>query len=739
MIPAIRFNSSLPRLEEQLRSGGDLSSERMGIHLIGPGGRLWRAEDAAGTARFATSNIPIYNILDPRVQDAVLETTVELLDRYAAQHKSLAGVALQMSYDSFLYLPGPDWGVDDATIARFEKDTEIKIDTDEEAEANQQMDRFTRRVQLLCGKHLEAWLAWRADQLHQFHCRLQKEIATRIDGGSLYLTGANMVVGPNWQRRFRGTPASRVSICQALREVGIDPNLYQPTDGPILVCPERVGIFNWSDDRVAAMEMTRMLDASGPIDNSPLRASMFYNVPSVLRARSFDQQGLARVSYTRMESQLVPSDLQNRCRFAHRLAMFDTRVFFDGGRLIPMGQEESIQDLIATYRNLPDVPFKQWIPSEKELDPVQPVMIRVAEHEGYRYYYLVNDSPFTVGVALEFESAAPIQLQRVGRKDTYEKTRRVDKTTTWSPTLQPYDLIAIRIEQADSRLARAKASVPSEIRKRLASRIMELGLRAAALRAPASMDVLSNPSFEKGSPEDTASSAAIPGWQGHVTPGTQIQFEPTEENPPNSKPPGKQCVHLKSDGGTVAISSESFESPQTGRLWIYAWMRIPDEKKQPTVEVVLTGKHNGRDFVRIAVLGQQRNGQPGPPLHEQWYPCRSTINDLPFEGLEDISVGFRLVGEGEAWIDDIQLCHLAGFRDQDIKQLSRMVSVAEMKLQSNHIGDCLRLLEGLWPQYLERNVSVPAVLAERPRKETKKKKEPETSASMFDRVKSLFR
>ena len=748
MIPAIRFNASLPRLEEKLRASRTVS-EKMGIHLIGPGGRFWTAEDAAPTAKLMGNRMPIYNILDPRVQDAVFEATVELLDRYAASHDSLAGIALQMSYDSYLQLPGPEWGVDDVTIARFEKETGIRVDAKKDAkDENPQVNRFTRRAEILSKEHRSAWLAWRAKQLYHFHTRLNKEIAARINGGNLYLTGANLMIGPMWQQRLRGTPAAQFTIQQAFLEVGIDPYFYQPTDGPILVCPERVGIFKWSDDQVASIEMTRMLDAMGAIENSPFRASMFYSVPSELYARSFDEKGLARVSYTRMESQLSPSDLQNRCRFAHRLAMFDTRVFFDGGRLLPMGQESSIQDLVATYRSLPDVPFQPWVPRDGA-GPIQPVVIRSAEHRGRRYYYLVNDSSFPVEATLRFESSSPIRLERLGQKNLYEKVERSGQTTTWSPTLQPYDLIAVCIDTPKNELVQAKVSIPSEINKRIAARIMELGLRAAALRKPPSLEVLSNPSFEKEvvpEPAKTIISLGdsgnylIPGWKNHTTPGTQVVIDSTVKDPPNpKKTPGKQCVHLKSDGGTVAISSETFECPQTGKLWICAWMRISDKKEQPTVEVILTGKHKGHDFVKMAVLGRYRNGRPAHDLQEAWGPCYYPITDLPFEGLENISVGFRLVGKGEVWIDDVQLFHLAGFDDHDIKQLSQMVSIAEMKFQSNRISECLRLLEGLWPQYLERNVSVPAILAEQPRRIPRKKEEPESSAGIFDRVKNIFR
>ncbi len=66
---------------------------------------------------------PYYNVLDPRVQEAMLDVVRELVARYA-QHPSFAGLAMQLSADGYAQLPGPDWGMDDATIARFERDDE---------------------------------------------------------------------------------------------------------------------------------------------------------------------------------------------------------------------------------------------------------------------------------------------------------------------------------------------------------------------------------------------------------------------------------------------------------------------------------------------------------------------------------------------------------------------------------------------------------------------------------------
>ena len=41
-------------------------------------------------------------------------------------------------------------------------------------------------------------------------------------------------------------------------------------------------------------------------------------------------------------------------------------------------------------------------------------------------------------------------------------------------------------------------------------------------------------------------------------------------------------------------------------------------------------------------------------------------------------------------------------------ELSKLITLADVKLQNGQIGDCLHLLEGYWPRFLEENVPLPA-------------------------------
>ena len=52
----------------------------------------------------------------PEVQEAMLRVVRELAATYG-RHPSFAGMALRLSPDGYAQLPGPQWGMDDATIS----------------------------------------------------------------------------------------------------------------------------------------------------------------------------------------------------------------------------------------------------------------------------------------------------------------------------------------------------------------------------------------------------------------------------------------------------------------------------------------------------------------------------------------------------------------------------------------------------------------------------------------------
>ncbi len=141
LLPAIEFAAPLSQLEELRRK----SDPRVaGLEWVGPDGRTWL--EANGTRG---GRAPYYNLLDPRVQEAILGIVRNLVARYG-NHAAFGGLAVQLSSDGYAQLPPLEWGMDDATIARFERATGIALTATGPG-------RFAARSELLSNQHAEDW------------------------------------------------------------------------------------------------------------------------------------------------------------------------------------------------------------------------------------------------------------------------------------------------------------------------------------------------------------------------------------------------------------------------------------------------------------------------------------------------------------------------------------------------------------------------------------------------------
>lgn len=205
LIPELQFACTLTALERELGSG---ESAAQGIELVGPDGRSWR--EAYGSNRALK---PYYNPLDPRVQNAVLDVVREFVDRYH-RHSSYRGIALEIDPRSFLQFPGIEWGCDNATLARFQHDTGVRID-----------DRAHLRSKLLNGEPRSKWIAWRCAELAKFYRRLAG-VAAGIDPQAQLILDCKQVLTPAPETSdIRDANPSRDLLAQQ----GLDGSLLEGT------------------------------------------------------------------------------------------------------------------------------------------------------------------------------------------------------------------------------------------------------------------------------------------------------------------------------------------------------------------------------------------------------------------------------------------------------------------------------------------------------------------------------
>lgn len=723
MIPAIELACPLPELEAILRRG---QAEAQGIQWVGPEGSTWLEAHAPRKAK-----APYYNILDPRVQEAVLQVVRELVSTYG-EHPSFGGLALRLTPDGYAQLPGPEWGLDDATIARFEHDMGFRV-------PGEGPQRFAQRAAALShqlpdgqGEWRREWLDWRAGQLARFYRRVQAELSAVRAGSRLYLAGGEVLKGEALARRLRPSLPRTATVAEALLWMGIDARQYGANDGIVLLRPERVVPRTSLAAQAIDLEVEQLPDTDRYYQGLSPPGSLFYHAPQEARLASFDDKCPFRPCYTHLATQAVPSAWQNRRRFAHALAALDAQVIVDGGWLLSMGQEESLRSLVAAFRQLPAIRLER-VGDPSGRGSGQTVAVRFGTRGDRTYVCLSNDAPFATTARLRVEAAAGCRVQELTGSRPIEPLKRDAEGTYWDVPLGPYDVLAASFSLPGVRLGRPEVAVPREVQIVLDKQVRELGSRAAALRNPPLLEVLENPGFDR--PMEPQNQ--IPGWLRVQPPGVSIQVDE------RTKHSGSASLHLASTGPAGGVVSEPFAPPASGRLAMSVRMRVADPARQPPVRLAIEGRQGTRTVAYYARFGRSVDASaPSQPIGADWgpYPYLMEVPDLPLESLSAMRVRLELSGPGEVWIDDVQLCDLL-FKKQEVIELLKLITPVQAKLQNGELAECIHLLEGYWPRLLAEKVRLADAAAtgklQPVSSEQAPTRQPDRSASLFERMRNL--
>ena len=136
------------------------------------------------------------------------------------------------------------------------------------------------------------------------------------------------------------------------------------------------------------------------------------------------------------------------------------------------------------------------------------------------------------------------------------------------------------------------------------------------------------------------------------------------------------------------------------------------------------------------------------PIGAEWSRFVFHVADLPLEPDRQMSVRFDLMGAGEVFIDDVEVYDLS-FNRNELIELSKHISLMDVKLQNGRVRDCLALLESYWPRFLVEHVPLPEIPAgaenvaerlDRPRKGGTEPHQEESGerTSLLERMRNLI-
>jgi hypothetical protein len=682
-IPALEFATPIPELEE-LRRVGD--SQSTGVELIGPDGQTWL--QSIGTR---SGSAPYYNILNPRVQQVMLGVVQEIVDRCGA-HSAFGGLAVQLTSNGFSQLPPLEWGLDDATIARFTHDTGIQI-------AASGTNRFAERQAALAGPQSDVWRSWRAAQVADFYARVAAIVDTKGQR-KLILTTDKIFDHPALRQKVRPNLLAGDRVGDTLIDVGIDRQRLERIPG-VLLCPTRyVEPTSPLPDRAADLEINAAFSRWGSQLNSTAKCGVvLYHRASSIQLSNFAASAPFRVADDmRITSEPTPSDAAARQPYLRAIVQGNPAVIIDGGDLLPTAEDGLVSDLRRVLRQLP-------LSAQADEIAKQSVVVRTYTTPEQTVILVINTAPWRVDAQVTMDGAQPTTLEPL--LDSAKVVSVPAGRQPWNVSLAPYDLQAYRFPGNSSRPIEVRAVFNDAATKELKRHLDDLAGRD--LSAPHAYHGLANPGFEPA-----GGAGAVPGW--HVV-GSQTNVAAgLDALLPQD---GRTSLHVRSTVQLAAIESDPFPIPATGQLAMTVFARSQNTGPGAELRLVFECESEGRPYRHAASVKasdtQHDNQQWGRPL-------AILDPDLPLDSHGQMRIKFEFAGPGDFWLDNIKLndtlLPLKFYENSsaEIVKLLQHTHEVQAAYDAGQLQDCIQLLDGYWPHFVMAYTpaAAPIALAARP-------------------------
>ncbi len=735
LIPAMEFTQPIPKLETLVRLNDSRSS---GLQWIGPDGKsfLETYPPEKGAAMY-------YNILHPQVQQAVLDVVSHLTTRYR-HHPGFTGLAMQLSDNSWLILPPPQWGMDDQTVAQFTADTGIPVPGEGE-------NRFATRAKYLTGPALTQWLKWRSDKLENFYCKMRDCVQSDGKNRRLYLSGAKLFTRCHRNVLLPRLPQT-ITAADAMLQCGFNGN-YGLNNAHDIVLMYTQRVLNGQSLKQSAPERqwSVISDAGSYFDSrngQRIQASLFYHPSRQVRLASFEQKSPYKPTYALLNSVPTPASWENRCRFAQSLTMWDTQEFFDGGWTLSLGEEDALRNFIAAVRCLPNTGTHQWQtaqPSDEQTGSMQQIQLETANQsraivtrwvsDGQSTWaYCINTTPYRINGkirilanAAQGGSSAPTTVTRMDNivslfaqsnskgnacTDNNPQLLYEGNNPVWQSAFAPFEMQVIRLN-APVALAPATVTWDAQTLAAMQKRLYDLAGRIESLKTAKPMRILDNPDFELTG----NGNQPIPHWFVWKNPNQPDSSATNAMVDYRAASSGQNSLHLISDGWPAAVYSKDIAIDTTGRFTVSMWIKkAPSVPLRCFIRVKSGDKHVYRDtvFVDNSVINDMGTANNLQNVVNQinsqytintankvgdWTQYYFHVNDLPLEKMGDICLGFELSSAGEVWVDNIHISDLY-FPESEQRMLYKMLVPLGAKYSQGELEYCWKFQQGYWPQFL---------------------------------------
>lgn len=678
LIPAVQFAAPLARLEELRRSSDPKTS---GLEWINREGHTWLMDNGArgGLA-------PYYNLLDPRVQQAMLDTMAELVGRYG-HHRSFGGMAVQLTSDGYSQLPPFGWGLDDATIARFEQATGVVMNS-------AGPERFAARHELLANQYADEWRAWRAVEVAKFYGQLAQIVRGNTDR-RLLLTTEKLFDHPLVAQRILPNLRDENRVAAALVDLGLDRQLLERNPGitfcPTLYIGSTKPLSDCANDLElnAAFERLRKQPKSAALTGAVLyHRSKEVRLPSIATRISATMRVASDFQFN---GELVGYGALARQPYVQAMNGIDPALLLDGGDLLPLVQDKKLREIRSAIAQLP-------ITAKVSEVETQPVVVRTFTEPGQTTIVVMNLSPWAAKAQVALTLPSSVTLTPLTGTANRLDAPPVKPVTlaggqqSWNVLLEPYDLQAVRIVASGASVAGVNVDLDSEARPELQAHLADFMNRDVS--ASRQYQLLANPGFEP------LSGGEVPGWTlAEATTGNAtIRLDQTAPQQ------GTTSLYIRNNGNTATVQSDPFSLPATGQLGMMVFARCNAANPATELRLVCEWENRGQRDRREAKVKCAQLVRP----NQEWDPRPLAIpySDLPLDSQGTMRIVFELNGPGEIWLDNVTmydlLFPLTWYTNSQAEklQLVKLTGFAENAFERDQITDCLQLLDGYWPRFV---------------------------------------
>lgn len=395
---------------------------------------------------------PVYNPLDPHVQEAVKRQFAEIVARYGDE-PALNGLTLNTVRHSLFAFGSLDSGYNDVNLVRFQKETGIGIPVD-----RKDRFRFAKSYQWLMTNAKEPWIQWRCRKLHDYY----KELAGLLRAQRKDLT-LGIVIFSAEDGKATADYLGAQRPLEWAREQGIDPMLYVNDPEIVFRYSMVPADLRWrrghgsTDPEVYAVRT---------VDSAPEIVAPITLTPSAsvnMHDRYFENDVAKKTPLKGLSSKTSEcgwrvsalngnayNGLENHVFALNNL---DALTITKGGFLVgTFGIEDKIGRFAKAYRALPAVKFDD-VPGLAD-----PVRVRQKVVDGSNFFYVLNRLPYPVDAEIRLAGAEAVDLVS-GEKSADGKL---------SLKLRPYDLRSFRQADAKGNVTRGSSVVPAEQMAKLA-------------------------------------------------------------------------------------------------------------------------------------------------------------------------------------------------------------------------------------------------------------------------------